>query len=271
MERIASRRNPLVARCRELAHRRPAADAGALLDGAHLLASALESGVVVDAALFSARALGTAEGRRLASRCRENGVRVAEVSDGALASASPVRTPSGIVAIVEVAEADWTALTRPSPGLVVVTVGVQDPGNLGAIVRSADAGGATGVAVLGPGADPWNWKALRGAMGSTFRLPVRHGGPVDDAVRRLRGEGLRVIGTSPRAGRSVYDLELMGPTAVLVGGEGGGLDDTALALADLTAHVPMRAGVESLNVAVATALIVYEATRQRHRHVDAVS
>ena len=269
MERITSRQNPLVARCRRLARARPADVA--LAEGPHLLGTALEAGATIEAALFSTKALASEEGQALIARCRERDVHAVELTESAMAAASPVRAPSGVVSLVRVAEAGPAEVAAPQPALVVVVVDVQDPGNLGAIIRSADAGGATGVVAAGAGADPWGWKALRGSMGSAFRLPIRRERRLADLVAGLRAAGLRLQATSPRAGCSLYDVDLMSPTALLVGGEGAGLDDPTLALADSTLRIPMRAGVESLNVAVTAALVVYEAARQRQGHVHALS
>jgi TrmH family RNA methyltransferase len=145
---------------------------------------------------------------------------------------------------------------------VVAAVDVQDPGNVGAIVRVAEAGGATGVVVAGASADPFGWKALRGSMGSALRMPIyiKKGPYAFDEARR---HGCRIVATSPRGGRSVFDLDLTGPLVVVIGGEGPGLPPALLKSADDHVTVPMQSPVESLNAAVTTALIVYEARRQR--------
>jgi TrmH family RNA methyltransferase len=271
MERITSRQNPLVARCRRLAGGRSEADPAALIDGPHQLTEALDAHLGIESALFSTGALGTPEGHTLALRCVRLGVHTSELPDAVLAAASPVRAPSGVLALARVVEAAWDALVAPLPALVLVAVDVQDPGNLGAIVRAADAAGATGIVAAGASADPWGWKALRGAMGSAFRLPLRRERQVDVAVQRARSAGLRLLAMSPRADDTIYDLDLTGPVAIILGGEGQGLDAPTLAVADATVRIPMRPGVESLNVAVAAALVAYEAARQRHSHVVAVS
>ena len=110
---------------------------------------------------------------------------------------------------------------------------------------------------------PWNWKALRAAMGSSFRLPVRREGAAGDHLRAWQRDGVQVIAAVPRDGTAMYDLDLSRPLAFVLGGEGAGLPEAVLALADYHVRVPMRARVESLNVGVAGALLVYEAARQR--------
>jgi RNA methyltransferase, TrmH family len=147
--------------------------------------------------------------------------------------------------------------------LVLLVSDVQDPGNIGAVVRVAEAGGATGVLAAGISADPFGWKALRGSMGSTLRLPVARVDDAADAAARARAHGCRVIATSPRGGTPLYDVDLRLPCAVLIGGEGGGLSDALIDAADERVTIPMQTPVESLNAAVTAAVIVYEAQRQR--------
>jgi TrmH family RNA methyltransferase len=113
-------------------------------------------------------------------------------------------------------------------------------------------------------ADPFGWKALRGAMGSTFRLQVAAAQPAALAVATARVHGLRVLAAAPRGGRSLFETDLAGPVAILMGGEGRGLDRGLERACDDRVTIPMRDEVDSLNVAVSAALIVYEAYRQRH-------
>jgi TrmH family RNA methyltransferase len=119
------------------------------------------------------------------------------------------------------------------------------------------------VIVADGSADPFGWKALRGSMGSALRVPVVSGIETADALAEARRHGYRIVATVPRGGRSFFDADLSGRTAVVVGGEGAGLDKAVLDDADERVTIPMQAPVESLNVAMTAALIVYEARRQR--------
>jgi TrmH family RNA methyltransferase len=149
------------------------------------------------------------------------------------------------------------------PPLVVIACDVQDPGNLGALIRVAEAGGASGVVAAGACADPVGWKALRGSMGSALRLPIVTQPAIGQAVAQAKSRGCRVVATAPRDGRSLFLADLKGPLAVLVGSEGSGLPDEVTRSADERISIPMAAPVESLNTAVTAALVVYEAKRQR--------
>lgn len=261
MERIASRHNPLVKRFRDLARPGSSADA-MLLDGAHLLEDALGAAVPIEIAAFAERFAG----ERLASlvaRTAATGARTVTVPDQILAAMSPVKNPSGAVAIAHYHTASLPAiLGAPSP-LILLLHEVQDPGNVGAVVRAAEGCGASGLVTSDGSADPFGWKALRGAMGSTFRLPIAVRQSLADVVAQARLAGIRIFATVPRGGTRLASADLRGPAAVLLGGEGPGLPDALVAMADERVTIPMRAPVESLNVATAAALIVYEAARQR--------
>jgi TrmH family RNA methyltransferase len=178
-----------------------------------------------------------------------------------IAAASPVRTPSGIVALANRPPHSADRVYGSTP-LVLIGCDLQDPGNLGAIVRVAEAGGASGVVAAGACADPFSWKALRGSMGSALRLPIAVTDQVPQAVADARRHQCRIVAATPRGGRSLFDTDLTPPLAVLLGGEGPGLPQALLDTVDHRITIPMRAPVESLNAAVTAALIVYEARRQ---------
>ena len=265
METIVSRRNPLVARCRALARGRTDKDPAALLDGWHLLEEALRAGMAVEIVAIADCAFRDkgAGARRLEQTARVSGARTMRVSDDVLEMMSPVGAPSGVVGVARIRESSLEAVVRPAPALVLVAVDVQDPGNVGALVRVADAAGATGVVVAGASADPWGWKALRGAMGSAFRLPLLRWPDAAGLVAALRARGLRIVATGVRAGRPLYEHDLQKPTAVLFGSEGAGIPGPVASLADEALSIPMREAVDSLNVATAAAIVAYEARRQR--------
>ena len=256
---VSSRQHPLVARFREVA-RRPGDTM--LLDGSHLLAEALASGVLVEVAAFQREALERPEISRL-SRSRGI-VHVVTASDSVVSAISPTRTPAGVVAIAQRPGNDPSAAIAGERPMVIVAVDVQDPGNMGALVRSAEAGGATAVIATSGSADPFGWKALRGAMGSAFRLPIARVADATEAIALVRRvAGLRIAATVATEGVVMSEADLTGKLALVVGSEGAGLPDEVVAVADLRVTIPMAPRVESLNVAVATALLVYEARRQR--------
>jgi RNA methyltransferase, TrmH family len=242
-------------------------DAGAplLLDGPHLVADALAAHIVFACAAVTPAARDREDVSALVARLTRAGVDVTTVSAPVMDAISPVRSSSGIVALAERPADGRPRIFSGADPLVVIAADVQDPGNVGAIVRVAEAGGASGVMVTGGSADPFGWKALRGSMGSVLRLPITTGETSDAAVSGAREHGCRIVATVPRDGRSLFDVNLTGPIALLVGGEGHGLDEGVIAGADERVTIPMETPVESLNAAVSAALIVYEARRQHLR------
>jgi TrmH family RNA methyltransferase len=147
--------------------------------------------------------------------------------------------------------------------LVLIACDVQDPGNLGAIARVAEAAGASGMIAAGQCADPLSWKALRGSMGSALRLPLAQHETADAAVAEARRHRCRIVATLPRGGTPLAASDLRAPVAILIGGEGHGLPAALVDAADVRITIPMQAPVESLNAAVTAALVAYEARRQR--------
>ena len=260
MKRVTSRRNPLVARYRSVALGE-VADL-LLLDGTHLIAEALAAGIRLCQVVVTAEALGRRAVRELAARLDERHVETLIAAQPVMDAISPVRSSSGIVAIGKRPVCDEQRMFAGAAPLVLITAEVQDPGNLGAIVRVAE---AAGVVAAGSGADPFGWKALRGSMGSAFRLPLASTPHADQAVAHARRHACRIVVTLPQGGRSVFDVDLRSAVAVLIGGEGAGLQPALIEGADERVTIPMARPVESLNAAVTAALIVYEASRQRAR------
>jgi RNA methyltransferase, TrmH family len=263
MKRLTSRHHPLVAACRLLARGRPAERDTILLDGEHLVQEACRAGVVIDSAAAETTWLSHTAGRDLVEALDEQGVELVEVSAAVLEAMSPVRSPSGIVAIARRPSSSLESVMARRPQLVLLGVDLQDPGNVGALARAAEAGGATGLVLCGSSADPFGWKALRGSMGSLLRLPVVSGVSWPEAVAAARLAEVTVIGTQPQGGIPLYEVNLRRPIAFLLGGEGPGLSEEATAAAAIHVSIPMHSPVESLNVSVAGALLVYEAARQR--------
>ncbi|MGE0392216.1 MAG: TrmH family RNA methyltransferase [Vicinamibacterales bacterium] len=234
-----------------------------LLDGAHLVATALDAALPIPAAAITDAELDDPEFAGLASRLEAAGTDVAVVTGNLMAVISPVRSPSGLVALVERRLAAVAGLLGVPRALLVVAADVQDPGNLGALVRSAEAASATGVIASGVSADPLSWKALRGSMGSALRLPVAVALDTEELLADARRAGLRTVAAVAHGGCAPEEVDWRLPTAIFMGGEGPGLAQAVLEASDVRVTVPMAAPVESLNVSIAGALLLYAARRQR--------
>ena len=255
LQRLTSRQHPLVKRFRRLAAG-PDDDGAILLDGEHLIAEAIDAGVRLETVLSNGRHA------MLAARAAAAGATVVEGHDAVIGAASPVRSPSGVIAIARWRPTALHEIFSARAAFVVGLVAVQDPGNVGSTVRAAHALGATGVLALEGTANPAGWKALRGSLGSAFRVPVGVG-TLDEARAAARAAGVRVIATVAGDAETIHQLDLAAPSLVLLGNEGAGLPADVVATADLRLRIPMQAGANSLNVAVAAALVLFEARRQR--------
>jgi RNA methyltransferase, TrmH family len=263
MKRITSRQNAMVARFRAVAR---GDEPGLLLDGPHLVAEALSARAPILQIAVTADGLERPEIRSLVEQAERRGAPVASVSPAVMSAVSPVRSSSLIVAVAERPPVDSERVFAGTP-LVVVACNVQDPGNLGAMIRVAEAAGGTGVIAAGQSADPFGPKALRGSMGSALRFPTLVT-DASDAVDRSRRHGCQVIAAIPHGGRSIFETDLRGPVAILIGGEGAGLTLSLINTADDRLSIPMQSPVESLNAAVTAALVLYEARRQRGTSID---
>ena len=266
MRAIASRQNPVVGLFRELANQPDPHGTRLLLDGAHLVRDAADASFAFDVVCVASSHLdrGTEEGA-LAVDLEKRGADVVVMPDTLFAVISPVRTPSGIAAIARRhgAQPGLDDIFRSQAALVLAGIDVQEPGNVGALLRVTEAAGACGVLLSGQSANPFSWKALRGSMGSGLRLPVVHESSPGDLLEMMRTRAVRTVAAVARGGLSPDRVNWSGSLAILVGGEGPGLGESIVARCDERVTIPMAPAVESLNVTVAAAILLYEARRQR--------
>ena len=193
---------------------------------------------------------------------RDAGVAVRTVTAGSLAKVTSPVSPQPVAALASIpAGADPGALG----GLVLVLVGVADPGNAGTLLRVAEAAGASAVVSCADAVDVWNPKCVRASAGSVFRVPHLVAGPADGAVATLRGAGMTLIACDVSGVDAHDDTDLTGDVAVLLGNEAHGLPAEVVAAADRVVRIPMAGDVESLNVAMTGAVMAFESSRQRRR------
>jgi RNA methyltransferase, TrmH family len=230
------------------------------IEGPNLLAEALRSGLHVRC-VFAAQGLERLLEPLQLPEETEVLLMPRELLDSALAT----DTPQPIAALVEPPDWTWAHLLRgqrTTAPLIVVLAGLQDPGNLGTIVRSAEAFGADGVLSLSGTVCAWNPKAVRASAGSVFRVPLLATSE-DDAIARLRASGVRIIATTAHGAQPADLVDLAEPVALLIGNEGNGVPAALIDHADGAITVPCPGQVESLNAAVAASVLLYEAARQR--------
>lgn len=179
-----------------------------------------------------------------------------------LARASYRRRSQGIIAVFPQFPMELAAIDVTHPALVIVTEAIEKPGNLGAMLRTADAVGADAVIVTGEGVDPFNPNVVRASLGTLFTVPLALTS-LDALAPWVDQHGIRLIAASPQAGTSLWDLDLTGPVGIVVGSEDRGLTSRALSMTAESASIPMKGRADSLNASVSLALFAYEVVRQR--------
>ncbi len=249
-EYIQSRKNPLLAHIRKLcSSRKYRREQGAFVgDGLKLLEEAVRWEVSISVVV-------AAEGVTLPPL--PEAVRLVRVPTDVMAYLSPMETPQGALFVGAIPEEQGTV--RKSQSYLVLD-GVQDPGNVGTILRSADAMGADGLILVNGCADPWGWKTVRASMGASFRLPIWEM-EVDSMVEMLQEEGIPLYATALREDtRDIREMNLRG-SAMIIGSEGRGVSDDLLGRCQSTVKIPMRQRCESLNAAVAATIVLWEMGR----------
>jgi len=281
-ERVSSLRNPRIVDARKLTQRKHRAQQDSfLVEGLQLLAMAVEEarqqpGRVSPRDLFFAPELFVGESAaRLVDELSDLGARPTPVAPHILDTLSDRETSQGLActfaissmesSIEEMVEKASDA-EENAPSLLIVLDRLQDPGNLGTLIRTADAVGAAGVLLIEPCVDPFDPKAVRGTMGSLFKVPIARMREVPQTVERIRRTGRQLIGADGRLGETVWSADcLAGPIALVLGNEARGLSDDLCETIDTYVSLPLLGGAESLNVSVAGGVLMYEWLRiNRH-------
>jgi TrmH family RNA methyltransferase len=269
---VTSRANPRVKQLRAAFGGNAKLSGGLVaIEGEHLLQEAMRSGLVFKTIFLSQR--------RDAPEWIPGNVERMELSEEVFASAVDTRSPQGIAALLvppvwSMGDACPPSAAGGKAPLLLIAAGVQDPGNLGTLIRSAEAFGATGVLTTAGTVDEWNQKALRASAGSVFRVPVVEAGAAELMALKARGvrmfaavaaesESNSIAACAGGVPVSAADADFAGACALMIGNEGAGLGAELLSLADARVSIPMPGRVESLNAAVAGSLLLYEAARQR--------
>ncbi|HEV7906168.1 MAG TPA: RNA methyltransferase [Pyrinomonadaceae bacterium] len=260
---IKSRQNPLIQRARDAS--RGATKDTLFVEGLRLCEEAARSGRACEEVLYTEKFAADPRAARLLDELKRLNPRFNLVSEPVFASLSDTKTPQGIILLAQRQATDRATFEKSlrADALLVVLHRVNNPANAGAMLRVAEAAGATGVISTAGTTDLLSPRALRGAMGSSFRLPLWTNADFAEVVAWCGAHGIRTVSADLAARQAHTDLVWTDAYAVLMGAEAGGLSDEETRLADERIRIPMQPPVESLNVAVALAVILYEAARQR--------
>jgi TrmH family RNA methyltransferase len=257
---VTSRQNNLVKDLRQAFTQAELTDDGhCAIEGVHILEEAIRSGLRVKAVFFSQSAEHRAT--RLLPQLG-NQTELLLLPDDVFKSAVPSDSPQGVAALIRPRASKLDEILSGDSPLILGAAGLQDPGNLGTMIRSAEAFSAAGVLLLENTVSPINPKVIRASAGSVFRLPVVKGSATV-TIAMLKASGVRIAATSSHKGRPLPEVDLQKPICVFIGSEGQGVPKELMANVDETIVIPHSPKVESLNAGIAASLILYESARQR--------
>ncbi len=267
MIRLTGSQNPVIKEVRSLRSKSSRDEKGLyFIEGARFVEEAvkeyLKGASELKYIVVSDSFAAPADTAALTGPCEERGLKVYEVPDSLFESISDTKNPQGILAVLGLHK-KYLSDTAVSGGLVVILDGISDPGNMGTIIRTADAAGCAGVIIPDGCVELYNPKVLRSTMGSVFHLPIWHCGSINEAMSYCREKGFTVYASHLEGAVSIYDTDMSGNTALIIGSEAKGISDEALRFADVLVRIPMAGKAESLNASVAAGVMIYEAVRQR--------
>ncbi len=263
MIRLTGSRNPLIKGVRALKSKSGRDEKGLFfIEGARFVAEALKERVSILYAVLSETFSSGGGSEELLGKLNASAFDCYVIPDRIFASISDTQTPQGILAVLSL-ERKQLKNALPSNGLFVILDTIKDPGNMGAIIRTADAAGCAGVIVTDGCVDVFNPKVLRSTMGSIFHVPVYHCGSIIEAMNIVRKSGFMLCASRAEGAVSIYEADLSGQVAMIVGSEAEGIGTETAENSDLLIKIPMEGRAESLNASVAAGIIIFEVMRQR--------
>jgi RNA methyltransferase, TrmH family len=265
---LASPSNPRIKSVARLRDRRERESTGlTLADGAREVRRALDSGAEVVEAFICEPLLASEDARAALDLLRDRDIPTTATTERAFTKIAFGDRAEGLVAVIRAPDRGLDGLALPEEPLLVVVEGIEKPGNLGAILRSADGAGADALIAASPRTDLANPNVIRASAGTFFSVPMASA-PVSEVIDWLVERRIRVVAARVDAERSYTDADLTGPIAIVLGSEAEGLTDAWGAADAQTVRLPMHGVADSLNVSVAAAVVLYEARRQRNRHPE---
>ena len=234
-----------------------------LLEGVRFLEEALKSGARIRQAFFTSRMFETDRTKVLMDQLKTQCVLLQEVSEHVLKKISDTDSPQGVVVVMEKPQSEETAFFEPSIGMAILLEEIQDPGNLGTILRTAYAAGVKEIFLSKGTVDPFNPKALRSTMGAIFNLRLHTGVDSIEIINMARSQGYKALVADLHKAEPYYEVDFNEKFLLVMGNEAQGLNSETIEACNKAIKIPMPGGAESLNVSLATGIILFEALRQR--------
>lgn len=275
MIRVTGSQNPVIKEVRSLRNKSAREEKGLyFIEGTRFVEEAvkeyLNGTAEIKYIVVSDTFAASADMAVLTGPCEKRGIKIYHIPDALFASVSDTMNPQGILAVLGLHKT-FLRDARVPGGLIVILDGIRDPGNMGTIIRTADAAGCAGVIIPDGCVELYNPKVLRSTMGSVYHLPVWHCGSITEAMDFCKENGFKIFASHLDGAVSIYDADLSGNTALIIGSEAEGISAEALSHADVLVKIPMTGKAESLNASVAAGVMIFEAVRQevcRKQHMN---
>lgn len=264
MDVIKSNQNPLIKEVKSLKQKKNRDEQKLFfIEGERFVEEAVKVKVKIDKIFISEDYFANNSHRYFCDKLEKLGYQIILVTDKLFDEISDTENPQGILAVIKVMEANFDDIYSSPDSFIIILDSIQDPGNFGTIIRTADAAGATGIIYSKGCVDLYNPKVLRGTMGSIFHLPVIYCDSLTEAIIEIKEKGIKVYAAHLDAKVDYFNVSMQDKTAIIIGNEANGIKDEVAALADILIKIPMPGKSESLNASVAAGLMMYEVVRQR--------
>ena len=266
-QRTIKRKHPVISEFRTLASQGGKLKLSKfLVEGPTLVKRAIDDGLPVEKALFTPDLLSDSSGKDLLSCIHQENLMYFQVNDGLMGTLTTTRPAPSVIAAVQMNYRDADDFYLTSETVLLIADSVANPDNLGMVLRTADAAGVDGVLIIGDGASPFHRNCIRASRGAVGRIPLLYCSDVENYFTKLIGAGFNLIAATSKTNKNLYDLELKPPLALVLGNENEGIRQTILDLCTNLVSIPMAPGQSSLNVGVATGVLLYEFVRRRNLH-----
>jgi RNA methyltransferase, TrmH family len=262
---ITSAQNPVIKDVKSLKSRKYREEKGLFFaEGSRIVEEAVKENNDVIYTIISEDYISENESSFLLDKLEKSTSRNYVVPSGLFKELSDTETPQGILAVIALKKYSFNDKAINN-GLFLILDMIRDPGNMGTIIRTADAAGLTGVVITGGCVDAYNPKVVRSTMGSIFHIPLYYFDTGIDAIRFLKAKGIKIYASHLKGACSIYEADLTCPAAIIIGSEADGISEDTALQADMLVRIPMNGKAESLNASVAAGIIMYEAVRQRQK------
>lgn len=267
-EMIISSSNPIIKEVKSLHKKKDRwSKKNFFIEGIRGVEDCINSGIDIEYLVYSDMLFSTNGGKKLLDIINQGDYKIYYISDKLFKEISDTERPQGILAVVKFNLKDIKEALLEKNNFLLLLDRIQDPGNMGTIIRTADAFGANGVIVTEGCVDVYNPKTIRSTMGSIFHVPIIYYNNTKEAIRDLKANNIKIITTSLTANKYSFEVDFNTSFSLVIGNEASGVSEEVMEVSDLLIKIPMLGEAESLNAAIASSVIMYEALRQKTNYL----